>query len=140
MRDFDACPLCEAQPCRCAGESGDAACSASFTLLPTLDGEFEEEERFTRLLREVKRGVLRRDFVAEDESRDLARRARELQRLVEDKDLQDADGVATGLVSSVLEFPRTPFWARCLSSPRLLVWICASALMTVIVAILVLTS
>lgn len=134
------CPDCGKASCACAREEEEAR--ATFTLLPALEEEeiFEEEERFTRLLREVKRGVVRRDFVAEDESRALAKRAHELAALVGEHELERADGVATSLVSEVLEFPQRPLWVRILSSPRVLVALGASALMAVIVAVLVLSS
>lgn len=135
MDESPRCPTCELPlPCLCTTGAG-----ATFTLLPALEAEevLEEEERFTRLLREVKRDVLRREFVDADDADALTRQARRLDALVDGGHIDAADGVAEGMVASVLEFPRRPRMRDALLSPRSLVLFGASILMAAIVAILV---
>lgn len=128
------CPECGAHsPCACTESA-----AATFTLLPALDEVFEEEERFTRLLREVKRDVVRRDFAEQAEAASsLEKKARKFDAAVGDGRMGDADRLAEDMVGSVLEFPRPPRATRFFESPRVLVTLGATLLMAAIVAILV---
>ena len=81
--------------------------AAELRLLPC-PGEamIDEEERFTRVLREVKSDVVKRRFVADRQGEGLLGRARRLGRLVEAQDWAKADAVAGKCLDDVLEFPR----------------------------------
>ncbi|MCA8970368.1 MAG: hypothetical protein KDC95_11305 [Planctomycetes bacterium] len=97
-------------PCECAARR-----RATFVLLPALQSETEwegdgdgDDERFTRLLREVKSGVLERSFVDEDAARELSREARRMHVEVTKGRLARADRLATGLVDRVVDLPQRP--------------------------------
>lgn len=95
-------------PCECAARR-----RATFVLLPALQSETPwegdgDDERFTRLLREVKSGVLERSFVDEDAARDLSREARRMHVEVTKGRLARADRLATGLVDRVVDLPPRP--------------------------------
>ena len=106
------CPECaRALPCECGVGS-----RAGFALLPPLSAEdeggdlLEEELRFTRLLREVKRDVCQRPFLQEEGARDLAKAARQMEKKfdssLDPKDLERADRLAEKMLGDVLHFPR----------------------------------
>ena len=89
-------------PCACDPEPG-----RTFSLLPCPGEELTvEEQRFTRLLREVKAGVVKRSFVQDGEARPLLARVRGLAELVERDRLAEADTVLEQALDRVLEFPR----------------------------------
>ena len=67
------------------------------------------EERFTRVLREVKARSVQRTFLdPEDEGGPLLRRMRRLGRLIEDGELMRADVAAERCMDDLLEFPTRP--------------------------------
>ena len=79
-----------------------------FRLLEGGEGA-EGEERFTRVLREVKARSVQRTFLEpEDEGGPLLRRMRRLGRLIEDGELVQADREAEHCMEDVLEFPLRP--------------------------------
>ncbi len=146
MDEAARCSTCgEPLPCDCAAKR-----RSTFVLLPALDDEdcegrasladfdsdVDDEERFTRLLREVKASVLKRDFVELEGARTLSRTARRLEVEVRRGDLRRADSVATNLVSTVLDLPERPASHRAVVVATV---ICAVVLATVLVASLVLT-
>jgi hypothetical protein len=111
------CRSCGSRPCRCAAPAAGEGSSHKLRLLPPVAGtalEPVDAERFTRLLREVKAGVVARSFVTDDDAEPLLRRMRRLGRWIERGDLAHADAAATAELAAILQFPRrrrSPVWA-----------------------------